>query len=187
MSALEEHATSSLEEDIRALREEVDQLKSREEIRQQLSRYGRGQEWLDASLMEEVFYPDAYVDFGFFEGTFEDYLPMLMGIEAEGETTFHMLAAPQIELDGNTAFVEVYGIAGGRNAGTTNTFGGRYITRFERREDKWRIARCEYVLDWHMKGEEDGPVGGPHPELNMIAPRSPEHPLFRRMGSDNTG
>lgn len=188
MSALPEDASPSLEDEVRAMRAELERLKSREEIRQQLSRYGRGQEWLDASLMDEVFYPDAFVDFGFFEGTWADYRPVLMGIEAEGETTFHLLAAPQIEFDGdNKAYVECYGIAGGRRGDTTNTFGGRYITIFERRESAWKIARCEYTLDWHQKNVEEGAVGGPHPELKFIDPRSPDHPLFRRMGADVTG
>lgn len=188
MSALPEDTSVSLEDEVRAMRAELERLKSREEIRQQLSRYGRGQEWLDASLMDEVFYQDAFVDFGFFEGVWADYKPILMGIEAEGETTFHLLAAPQIEFDGdNKAYVECYGIAGGRRGDTTNTFGGRYITIFERRESAWKIARCEYTLDWHQKSVEEGAVGGPHPELKFIDPRSPDHPLFRRMGADVTG
>ncbi|MFN3231083.1 MAG: nuclear transport factor 2 family protein [Alphaproteobacteria bacterium] len=178
---------SDLEAEVRALREEVEQLKSREEIRQQITRYGRGQEWLDGSLMDEVFWPDAHVDFGFFKGVWKDYKPVLMEIEADGETTFHLCAAPQIELNGDTAYVEVYGIAGGRNNGKTNVFGGRYIDRWDRRDGVWKIGSRQYVLDWHIDQVVEGPVGGPHPELEYVNPRSPEHRLFRRMGMDVTG
>lgn len=177
---------SGLEEDIAKLREEVENLKSREEIRQQLTRYGRGQEWLDATLLQEVFWDDAAIDFGFFEGVFKDYLPVLMEIERGPETTFHMLGAEQIELDSDEAHVECYGIAGSRGGGKTNVFGGRYITRFERRNGEWRMAACTYVLDWHLDQDVPDIVGGPHPELKMIDPRSPEHPWFRRMGRDVT-
>ena len=177
---------TDLADELKALREEIDQLKSREEIRQQITRYGRGQEWLDPSLMQEVFWEDAFVDFGFFEGTFKEYLPFLMEIEAGPETTFHFCGSPQIELDGDVAYVEVYGIAGSRGDGKTNLYGGRYIERFERRNGEWRIARCEYVLDWNMDQDVPDVVGGDHPELKMINPRSPNHPLFRRMGADAT-
>jgi len=177
----------ALKKELKALRKEVEKLRSREEIRQQITRYGRGQEWLDASLMDEVFFDDAEVDFGFFRGVWKDYKPVLMEIEAAGETTFHLCASPQIELHGDTAYVEVYGIAGGRNAGSTNVFGGRYIDRWERRKGVWKIASRRYVLDWHIENEGKGPVGGPHPELEAVSPRSPEHPLFRRMGMDVTG
>ena len=177
---------TDLASEIQALRDEVDQLKSREAIRQQLVRYGRGQEWLDETLLAEVFWPDADIDFGFFEGKFADYLPILMDIERDPETTFHLLSAAQIELDGDTAWVECYGIAGGRGTDKTNIFGGRYIQRFERRNGEWRSAACRYVLDWNMDQDVPDVIGGPHPELKMIKPRSPDHPWFRRMGSDVT-
>jgi hypothetical protein len=181
---------TDLAAEIQEIREELDQLKSREEIRQQLTRYGRGQEWLDETLLAEVFWEDADIDFGFFEGKFKEYLPVLMEIERDPETTFHLLASAQIELDGDTAYVECYGIAGGRGTDKTNIFGGRYIERFERREGpsgkEWRIASCTYVLDWNMDQDVPDVVGGPHPELKMIKPRSPDHPWFRRMGRDVT-
>jgi hypothetical protein len=175
-----------LAKEISALRAEMDDLRSREVIRQQLTRYGRGQEWLDETLLQEVFWDDADVDFGFFEGKFKDYLPILMEIERGPETTYHLLGSPQIELDGDTAYVEAYGIAGGRGEAETNIFGGRYICRFERRSGEWRMASVIYVLDWNMSEELPEVVGGPHPELKMIKPRSPEHPWFRRMGADVT-
>ena len=56
-----------LAKEVSALRAEMDDLRSREVIRQQLTRYGRGQEWLDETLLQEVFWDDADVDFGFFE------------------------------------------------------------------------------------------------------------------------
>ncbi len=175
--------------EIRALHAEVERLKSKDEILQQITRYGRGQEWLDGSLMDEVFYDDAHVDFGFFVGTWKDYKPLLMQIEAEGETTFHLCAAPQIELvDDRRAFVEVYGIAGGRSHdGKTNVFGGRYFDVWERRESTWKIARRVYKLDWQIDHQFPHGAAVAHPELAPAKPRSPANPLFRRMGVDATG
>ncbi len=181
--------TTDLIAEIKALRAEVERMKSREQILQQITRYGRGQEWLDGSLMDEVFYDDAHVDFGFFVGNWKDYKPVLMEIEASGETTFHLCAAPQIEFESDSrAFVEVYGIAGGRGLdGRTNVFGGRYFDIWERRSSIWKIARRIYKLDWHIDHQFAQGSAVMHPELAPAKPRSPAHPLFRRMGIDVTG
>src|SRR5580698_7483622 len=117
---------SDIQEELKAIRHELDRLKSREAIRQQLARYGRGQEWLDVSLMNDVFFEDADIDFGFFRGVWRDYRPVLMEIEAAGDSTFHMCACVQIEFDGDDiAHVECYGLAGGRGRGNTQIYGGR--------------------------------------------------------------
>lgn len=181
--------TTDLLAEIKALRAEVERMKSREQILQQITRYGRGQEWLDGSLMDEVFYEDAHVDFGFFVGYWKDYKPVLMEIEASGETTFHLCAAPQIEFESeHRAYVEVYGIAGGRSHdGKTNVFGGRYFDIWERRQSVWKIARRIYKLDWHIDHQFPPGSAVMHPELAPAKPRSPSHPLFRRMGIDVTG
>ena len=179
---------SDIASELAELREEVERLRSRDEILQQITRYGRGQEWLDPSLMDEVFYDDAHVDFGFFVGEWKDYKPVLMEIEARGETTFHLCAAPAIEFEGrDKAYVEVYGIAGGRGYdGKTNVFGGRYFDVWERRETHWKIASRIYKLDWHLDHQFPPGEAVMHPELAPARPRSPENPLFRRMGQDVT-
>ena len=177
---------TDLATELKALRAEVERLKSKDQILQQITRYGRGQEWLDATLMDEVFYDNAHVDFGFFVGKWQDYKPVLMEIEASGETTFHLCAAPQIELESdNRAYVEVYGIAGGRGFdGKTNVFGGRYFDIWERREKTWKIASRIYKLDWHIDHAFPQGAAVMHPELAPANPRSPANPLFRRMGVD---
>jgi hypothetical protein len=178
---------TEFEVELQALRRDVDRLKSKDQILQQLTRYGRGQEWLDATLMDEVFFDDAFVDFGFFTGVWRDYKPVLMEIERNAETTFHLCAAPQVEFAGDDkAYVECYGVAGGRSNGLTEVFGGRYFHTFERRSGEWKSARCAYVLDWHLDQQTKGPVGGSHPQIKMVEDRSPRHPLYRRMGLDVT-
>ena len=178
---------SDIAEELQAIRHELDRLKSREAIRQQLARYGRGQEWLDVTLMNDVFFEDADIDFGFFKGVWSDYRPILMKIEADGESTFHMCACEQIEFDGDDkAHVEVYGLAGGRGGGFTQIYGGRYMHRFERREGVWKSARCHYVLDWTLRQPEDKAMNESLTGINKITHRSPQNPLFRHMGIEAT-
>jgi len=173
---------SDLAAEIAALRGEVERLKAREAIRQSLARYGRGQEWLDVSLMDEVFWDDADMDFGFFRGPWREYRPVLMELEARGQSTFHFLGAAQIAFEGDDrAQVECYGLAGGRRAEATQVYGGRYMLVFERRGGVWKAAACRYVLDWTLKqpaSEVNQSLAG----INQVEGRSPQHQWFRRMG-----
>ena len=52
--------------------------------------------WLDFSLMDEVFWDDAAIDFGFFKGVWRDYRPVLYDIERAGESTYHLTTAPPV-------------------------------------------------------------------------------------------
>lgn len=179
---------TDLAAEVAALRREVDQLKARDTITQQLTRYGRGQEWLDFTLMDEVFWDDAAIDFGFFKGVWRDYRPVLYEIERSGEATYHLTTAPQIEFEGeDKAYVEAYGLAGGRNGPRTQIYGGRYIHVFERRGGVWKSASCTYLMDWTMYQNEEVQTGEHLDGINRVTDRSPRNPLFRHMGADVTG
>jgi len=84
--------------------------------------------------MDEVFWDDAAIDFGFFKGVWRDYRPVLYEIERAGESTYHLTTAAQIEFDGeDKAFVEAYGTGRRQHRPDTQIYGGRYIHIFERR------------------------------------------------------
>jgi hypothetical protein len=179
---------TDLASEVAALRREVDRLRAKETILQQLTRYGRGQEWLDFTLMDEVFWDDAAIDFGFFKGVWRDYRPVLYDIERAGESTYHLTAAPQIEFEGDDkAYVEAYGLAGGSTGPETQIYGGRYFHIFERRGGVWKSASCTYVMDWTMKQTGAAKAGHELDGINRVTHRSPQNPLFRHMGQDVTG
>ncbi len=174
--------------ELAALRRELEQLKAKDTILQQLARYGRGQEWLDVTLMNEVFWEDAAIDFGFFKGVWRDYRPVLMEIERNAEATYHLTTCPQIEFeDDEKAYVECYGLAGGHTGPSTQIYGGRYFHVFERRGGVWKSAACTYVMDWTMKQTEETKEGADIGGINRVTDRSPNNPWFRRMGADVTG
>ena len=179
---------TDLNAELAALRREVERLKAGETIRQQLTRYGRGQEWVDFSLMDDVFWDDAAIDFGFFKGVWRDYRPVLLEIASGAEATYHLTTAPQIEFEGDDrAYVECYGVAGGRRGVNTQIYGGRYVHVFERRGDVWKSASCTYVMDWTMKQSEETKTSAVVAGVNRVTDRSANNPLFRRMGQDVTG
>ena len=174
--------------ELTVLRREIERLTARESIRQQLARYGRGQEWVDVTLMDEVFWDDAELDFGFFKGVWRDYRPILMEMERSIEGSFHLSASAQIEFENDDcAHIESYGIAGGPRGESAQLYGGRYFHRFERRGGIWRSARCYYVMDWKLRGVHESSVNTGLSGVNRVADRSPNHPWFRRMGQDVTG
>jgi hypothetical protein len=167
------------------LREEIDRLKAKDQIRQQIVRYARALDWLDPELLREVHHEDAYLDFGFFKGTFADYCPMVMELEGSKDVTFHMCNTIQIELKGDSAEVESYGIAAAREGELTTIFGGRYLDSFERRDSGvWKIARRVFVLDWNLEHRGVDSLEEALAGLNFVTGRSVAHPLYRCLGVD---
>lgn len=61
----------------------------------------------------------------------------------------HYLLNTSIELDGDVAHVETYWIAAGTRPDLRHTLeGGRYVDRFEHRDDAWRISARRLVVEW---------------------------------------
>ena len=116
-------------------------------------RYGRTQDWLDTPGQNQCFWPDAEIDFGFFRGNGEDWVKTVMPHEQQAIRRWHMSTSVIIQVDGDRATGECYGIAVGtqrNDAGELqdNLYGGRYLDEFERRDGEWRISKRTYVLDW---------------------------------------
>ena len=67
------------------------------------------------------------------------------------ETTMHFLGNVLIELDGDAAAVETYCVAYHRLVGqdVDSIAGLRYVDRLERRDDVWRIADRQIVVEWN--------------------------------------
>ncbi|HEY4277291.1 MAG TPA: nuclear transport factor 2 family protein [Conexibacter sp.] len=70
-------------------------------------------------------------------------------VEAPGETHFHLVADPAIELDGDEAHgVTTWAlIVRGRDDTPVMRFYGRYLDRFVREDGRWRFARRETFTD----------------------------------------
>ncbi len=102
--------------------------------------------------MRSCYHEDATDSHGSFHGTVSEYLDWVWHL-LEGHTrTMHLVANQIIELRGDRAHSETYGIVfheGERGNPKRNlTIGFRYLDRFEKREDRWAIARRVGVSDW---------------------------------------
>lgn len=140
-------------------------LQVRAAIDHALRSYCRGIDRLHAPAIEAAFHADAMLDgYGSGEPTpIAVFVPnVLASLRAKFAATQHRLSNVTIEIDGHTALVESYVLAyhvmavpGAERA--LLTFNGRYIDRFEARDDTWKIARRALRVDW----SDISPMGTP--------------------------
>lgn len=126
-----------------------------QQIEKLLATYCRGIDRCDVALLKTVYWPDAVEEHGLFNGNaweFAEFIvPMLKGMKV----TMHSISNTLIELQGDEAAVETYVVAyhlvdepDGNQ--TDLIVGGRYLDRFERRKNEWRIAKRTFVHDWNQ-------------------------------------
>ncbi len=149
-----------------------------------LTRYCRALDWLDEEALKTVFAPDADIDYGFFKGRGDAFIPAVMDIERGFLRRWHFVANAIIQLNGDTAEGECYGLAAGVSAReghtVTDVFGGRYLDRLERRAGLWLITRRVYVLDWQRSFESEAGAEA-LPGLMWSNGFNPGHPLYRKL------
>jgi hypothetical protein len=141
----------------------LDEMQSREIIRETLHRYARGIDRRDTDEVERTFWPDSRVNFGVYKGTGLEFSGMIVSWLREGgvETTDHLLGNVLIALEGDVAQSECYLHAYHRvrkaDGGAADCFiGARYQDRFERRAGIWRIAERTLIYDWFREYPESG-------------------------------
>lgn len=133
---------------------DVQRLLDEREIFGRLVDYCRGVDRGDAPLVASVYHPDGTDDHGSFRGLgseFAEYVTRRLG--ERYAATMHTIGNTTIRFDGpDLALVESHVCARQRrDEGTTTvleTFGGRYVDRFERRAGAWRIAHRTVVHEW---------------------------------------
>ncbi|MFZ9394928.1 MAG: nuclear transport factor 2 family protein [Erythrobacter sp.] len=160
----------------------ADELASEAAIRAVLAGYCRAVDRADADLLEACFWGDATVDYGGYKGAAAPFCPLLVeAIRAWGQT-HHQLGQTLVEFTGgDAARVETYVTAGHFPAGgqlDEMTYLGRYLDRFERRGDEWRIADRVIVMSWTRVGPvSHDPAGSAVAGLRTAA-RKPDDPLY---------
>ncbi len=164
---------------------ELQELLDRKACEDVLVRYGRTLDWLDEAGQQDCFWPDAEIDYGFFEGSGKDWVPVVMSVEAASLQRWHMSSSVLVQVKGETARSECYGLSLGtveNEAGdkVDTLFGGRYLDELEKRDGEWRISRRRYVADWvhsFPSGLDDLAAGGL--QLNSLDIRAPGHGDYR--------
>lgn len=132
---------------------EIASLRAEAAIRSVVLRYCRAVDRRDFDLLRDCYHPDATDEHGSFTGTVDEYVEWVRPLLAKYTMTMHFVGNLLVELDRpDRARAETYGIAVHRGDPvdpTANlTTGFRFIDRFERRSDDWRIARRVATTEW---------------------------------------
>ena len=163
------------------------ELADREAIRDCLVRISRAIDRADLDLWRECFWPEATDNHaGLFAGKMVDLLEQSIPFLEQLNGTTHFLGNSLIELDGSFAAVETYvmGYHLLKQPDQLNVLGaGRYLDRFERRGDEWRMIARNLVLDWFMNVPTDGEWSRPHFDHTVDGARKPDDFSFQFLGA----
>ncbi|MDO9367199.1 MAG: nuclear transport factor 2 family protein [Sphingopyxis sp.] len=132
---------------------EIVGLLDREKIRDCLYRYCRGIDRVDESLLRGSYWPDGTDTHGAYRGSASGFVDWAMVALPKIERGIHQIHNILIELRGTEAAVESYFTALQRQPDSGGALvevhmAGRYVDRFEKRGDEWRVADRIVVFDW---------------------------------------
>ncbi len=121
----------------------LEQLSDLESIRSLARRYCRGVDRLDEAEMKSAYWPDATDDHGSFVGNAWTFAEHCMTGHLKWRSTSHCIFNHQIELDpdGRHARGEIYNVTYllQRDTDLLDTWHGRYLDVYEKRDEEWRI------------------------------------------------
>ncbi|MET0498943.1 MAG: nuclear transport factor 2 family protein [Steroidobacteraceae bacterium] len=163
--------------EIAQLREQLTDLKDRQDIVATLQRYIRGIDRHDKELVRSAFWPEARINLGTPNGR-EEYVDREEAALAAYAQHQHHVTGQTIDIEGNTAHVESYvwfiavprdtskdtpgpAATPGRSlvSGDTQLGSGRYIERWEKRGGEWKILVREYAHDVNAFAKTDDYCG----------------------------
>ncbi|MDX1580194.1 MAG: nuclear transport factor 2 family protein [Alphaproteobacteria bacterium] len=164
-------------------RDRLEAAADRDEIYQLSCTYMRGQDRLDPEAHRSVFWDDAYLSYGIYEGGPDGFVEFAQDALRPHKSNHHMIGQVQIELEGDEAFGEVYYQAFHRiedeDGNERDLFvSGRYVDRYERRGGVWKIAYRSELVDW----VRDDPAADEWFKDSGMIPgaRKPDDPLYDR-------
>ena len=140
----------------------AEELLDREEITDVIKRLARGTDRLDQEAMASCYHPDGFDDHNSFRGSGTEFAAWVCEVLPHFVSTMHFIGPPSIRVDGDTAHCDTYCVAHHLSETTDMILGLRYVDRFERRGDEWRIATRVCAFDWRrsdpVRGDGDFPA-----------------------------
>ena len=163
------------------MNDELQALLDKQSIYEVLVRYCRGVDRCDEELISSAFHTDSYDDHGYWKGPGRELAPFLADrLRKADSATTHSITNVLIELDGDLARSEAQVHATLIRRGSipveVDVVGARYLDRFSRRANTWRIERRTVVLDWHKTEVWPDSTAQVPTEGFVRGARSPEDP-----------
>ena len=150
------------------------------DIRNVVLRYCRGVDRLDEELVRSCYHPGAHDEHGSFSGDGEAYIDWRFRLLRGYDATMHFIGNQLVEVQGDVARAESYGVAYHRKHGgearQNLTTGFRFVDRFERRDGEWRIARRVATTEWVRADDEAGRSA--IPEGMRVGKRDRRDPVY---------
>jgi hypothetical protein len=122
-------------------------------LRKLVNAYCRAVDRGDTELLRGLYHQDA-VDAhgGFSAGTAEEFLSQLAAARPYIRSMQHNITTVNFVIDGDAAEGEIYTIAVhtliGKGRDVDLVVGGRYLDKYSKRDDTWRISERTIVTDW---------------------------------------
>ncbi len=167
--------------------QQLQELLDRKACEDVLMRYGRTLDWLDDRGHQSCFWPDAQIDYGFFQGSGADWITTVMPIEAAAPHRWHVSTGVMVQIRGDTARGECYGLTVGTSRNeqgelVDTMFGGRYLDELEKRDGQWRISKRSYIADWihHFPNGLEA-IASSGLMLKILEINGPGHALYRQL------
>jgi hypothetical protein len=154
--------------------------------------YSRGIDRADADLLREVFWGDAKIIGELYSGGAADFIAFSVPAGLKNwDRMMHMITNAIIRIDGDRAVSEScfygYHVAHGGGARDIPSgdliISGRYLDRFEKRSDEWRISEKTILFEWYREyadagGAKPGPMGTKVTLKGEPAPNDRSYALF---------
>jgi hypothetical protein len=162
----------------------LEALLARDAIRDALCRYCHGIDRCDPQTLKSAYWPDAVETHGTFNGNAWAFADFITADMRESKLrSMQKIGNTLIELDDDLrgarseTYVVCYMDELRDGEVVEMTVGGRYLDRFERRGDEWRIIDRLYVMDWNRNGPSTAEwESGIYALLRARGARHPEDP-----------
>ncbi len=166
----------------------MERLQAEDQIRHALGRYFRGADRMDYELLASAYHEGAHDDHGGQKGEILSVVDGFRKRHATIEQNLHLAGTSIIEFAGGKAYVETpcllvqHARMGDAVNFTTKkpvyrrfVFGCRYIDRFEKRANEWRIQHRTVAFEWTEEQLTDWTLGSDW----VVARRSREDAVYR--------
>ena len=153
-------------------------------IRSVLATHCRGVDRADESVLKSAYWADAEVAYGGFNGPAHAFCEALPVSIRRFARTQHSISNVLVTFMSETeARVETYVnafhyLAVEDGTDTEMTYLGRYLDRFEKRSDAWKIRHRKVVMDWNQNLDASAIWDGPPFDGLARGERAPDDPLY---------
>lgn len=132
---------------------EIQALLDKQAITELVYRYMRGLDRLDADLLNSLFCPDGWCEYGIINCSPAEFVDFAIATLGDHAANQHFVGNILIDLNGDEAFGEVYFNAYHKMPNGAGGFddciiAGRYLDRYEKRDGEWKFAYRSEVADW---------------------------------------